>query len=64
MHKARNPRDGVHLKLRIDERLRRQLAEAARWSVHSLNGETVCRLRSSFRNDGWQDWPASNERAS
>jgi hypothetical protein len=38
----------TQLSLRVDETLRRQLADAAKRSVRSLNGEIVYRLRSTF----------------
>jgi hypothetical protein len=53
MYSDKSPGAGVQLNLRIDEELRRQLADAAKRSVRSLNGEIVNRLRSSFGDDGW-----------
>jgi hypothetical protein len=52
----------VKLVVRLDSALHRSLTAEAQHAVGSLNGEIVYRLRSSFGNDGWQDWPASAER--
>jgi predicted HicB family RNase H-like nuclease len=40
--------NGVKLNLRLDERLHQQLADEAKRSVRSINGEIVWRLRSSL----------------
>ena len=53
----------VKLVVRLDEALHRSLTTEAQHAVRSLNGEIVYRLRSSFGDDGWQDWLASDERA-
>jgi hypothetical protein len=52
--------DAVKLNLRLDDALHQQLASAAKQSVRSLNGEIVYRLRFSFADDDWHDWPASD----
>jgi hypothetical protein len=42
----------VALKLRLDEALRRRVANAAKASVRSLNSEIVYRLKHSFEEAG------------
>jgi hypothetical protein len=48
----------------LDPVLHRSLTAEAKRALRSLNSEMLWRLRSSFGDDGWRDWPASNERAS
>jgi hypothetical protein len=45
---ARESPDEVHLKLRLDEALRQQIADAAKSSLRSMNSEIVYRLRKSL----------------
>jgi hypothetical protein len=47
----RDPDDLVALKLRLNEALRRRVADAANASVRSLNGEIIYRLKSSFEQE-------------
>jgi hypothetical protein len=54
----------VKLVIRLDPVLHRSLTAEAKRALRSLNSEMLWRLRSSFGDDGWRDWPASNERAS
>jgi hypothetical protein len=49
MPKDRDER--AELTLRLNEALRRQIAEAARRNVRSLNSEIVYRLRTSLETD-------------
>jgi len=46
---ARKLTDGVQLKLRFDERLRRRLAKEAENNKQSMNAEIIGRLEESFR---------------
>ena len=55
----RQPSDlPVKTNLRFDEELHQQLADAARRSVRSINGEIVYRLRTSFEQQS-DEAPAS-----
>jgi hypothetical protein len=47
----RDLNDPVALKLRFNEALRRQIADAAKRSVRSINSEIVYRLRTSFGDE-------------
>jgi hypothetical protein len=48
----------TQLSLRLDEKLRRQIAAAAERSMRSLNGEIVYRLRSTFEHSAEAAPPA------
>jgi hypothetical protein len=45
---ARHPDDEIHLKLRLSERLRRRLENAASKNSRSMNSEIIHRLEGSF----------------
>jgi hypothetical protein len=45
---ARHPDDEIHLKLRLSERLRRRLENAASKNSRSMNSEILDRLERSF----------------
>jgi hypothetical protein len=47
-HTVHEPDELARVSLRLDDGLRRRLADAAAHSVRSLNSEIVYRLRSSF----------------
>jgi Arc-like DNA binding domain len=46
---ARHPDDEIHLKLRLSERLRRRLENAASKNSRSMNSEIIHRLEGSFQ---------------
>jgi Arc-like DNA binding domain len=48
---ARKPTDTVKLQLRLSERLRRRLEQAAKHNKSSMNTEIVSRLDSSFQRE-------------
>jgi hypothetical protein len=45
---AKDSTDEVYLKLRLDEALRQQIADAAQDSLRSMNSEIIVRLRKSL----------------
>ena len=51
VRKLRKPTDTVHLKLRLEERLRRRLEKAAELHLFSMNREIIERLERSFADE-------------
>jgi hypothetical protein len=52
---AANPKEGPHLRLRVNPKLLARLEKAREKSGRTLTGEIVSRLESSFRREDHED---------